>query len=523
MDEVKVWQWRAQYVKAVRDGVFWSLELEYGGKKVKSGGQHGAPSDDDVTAVVELSESKVFKKFQQAVRELADENEPAGQSLEVEGTYTAGFEASVFRPSAEEYKGQRWWLSPNKDFNERYKKFRPNGQPRVLIGPTVFVRMRGRLVGPGKYGHLGSWRYEFTVDQVLEMTTAPPKASLMTRILEDDFKTFAFLKKGKLVRPGDLRINRVAGTATLSPGVGWVRPALAGFTAVYTIDLEFPPLANDGEVMDATLGFVLSNKQIGHVRFYRKRSNNEITSCIQITRMAEDSAGPTEEKEEMLREFARSADLASGLWALHYQHGLVVITQAGDEVARGYLGTAGAAVIGVNWIQKRGKLTCRGMQLDGVLPPPRSEEEQTQLQKASRLNEKGLMLCREGKVTESLGPIKQASDLYLSVLGEEHHDTANSFYNLATVLLKEKRFDEARVYYERALRVRKKVLGPAHPETALVLGDLGRLMLSQGKIGEARNYLVDCLPILEQTYGKDHRRTRNLANILDKLKPKPQS
>jgi hypothetical protein len=31
------------------------------------------------------------------------------------------------------------------------------------------VRVRGRLIGPGQYGHLGRWKYQFSVDEVLEM------------------------------------------------------------------------------------------------------------------------------------------------------------------------------------------------------------------------------------------------------------------------------------------------------------------------------------------------------------------
>jgi hypothetical protein len=414
MDEVKVWKWRAQYIKPVRDGAFWSLELEYGDKKAKSEGHHGAPSDDDATAVVELLKSEVFKKFQQAVRELADENEPASRPLEVEGTYTAGFEASVFRPSAEEYKGQRWWLRPNKDFNERYKKSRPKGQPRVLIGPTVSVRMRGRLVGPGKYGHLGAWRYEFTVDQVLEMKpslAAPLKALPLTLIFEDDFTTLAFLKKGRLVKPG-AQVRTGAGTVTLSPSASpdtpnemvWMRPALAGFTAVYTVDLEFPPLVKDGEVTETTLGFVLSTKQTGHVRLCRQRMDDKVTSSIQVLKVAADPNAPEGQKEETIREFAQSADLASGLWSLHYQYGLVVVQHAAKEVARGYLGTAGASVIGVNWRvnwhRTQGKLTCRDMRLEGVLPLQLSKEQYAQFREASQLNETGLKLYREGKLTE---------------------------------------------------------------------------------------------------------------------------
>jgi len=92
------------------------------------------------------------------------------RSLEVEGTYAAGFEYSEFRPSAQQYQGQRWWLQPNADLAKRYGESRPKTEaPSIGRGPAVRVRVRGRLIGPGQYGHLGRWKYQFSVDEVLEM------------------------------------------------------------------------------------------------------------------------------------------------------------------------------------------------------------------------------------------------------------------------------------------------------------------------------------------------------------------
>jgi len=77
----------------------------------------------------------------------------------------------VFRPSAEQYQGQHWWLVPNEDFAKRYGEFwaKTEHPPVRLLGPAVVVRVRGWLIGPGKYGHIGRWKYQFSVDEVLEM------------------------------------------------------------------------------------------------------------------------------------------------------------------------------------------------------------------------------------------------------------------------------------------------------------------------------------------------------------------
>jgi len=92
------------------------------------------------------------------------------RSLEVQGTYRAGFEFSEFRPSAEQFRGQVWWLNPNEDLAKRYREIRPEADAHSIgVGPAMSVRVRGRLIGPGQYGHLGRWKYQFSVDEVLEM------------------------------------------------------------------------------------------------------------------------------------------------------------------------------------------------------------------------------------------------------------------------------------------------------------------------------------------------------------------
>ena len=106
----------------------------------------------------------------------SSDDTPALRTVEVEGVYHPGFEHAAFSPSTAEFKGQEWWLNSNKDFEDRYAEFYDGAveDGPLMMGPAVFVRMRGRLKGPGQYGHLSRWKYEFVVEEVLEMRRAGP-------------------------------------------------------------------------------------------------------------------------------------------------------------------------------------------------------------------------------------------------------------------------------------------------------------------------------------------------------------
>jgi len=69
MEKEKVWEWRGRYEPnaVVLDGGSWSLELEYGGKAIRSSGTNAYPSDEDVTVATTMIPTAVFNKFREAV------------------------------------------------------------------------------------------------------------------------------------------------------------------------------------------------------------------------------------------------------------------------------------------------------------------------------------------------------------------------------------------------------------------------------------------------------------------------
>ncbi len=101
------------------------------------------------------------------------------------GHYTPGFESSKFIPCANDawfvptdsldlypYDAKEAWVTWRDAANQQVKW--PDAPRDEYKNPTYYVRWRGTLVGPGRYGHLGVSPFQFFVDSVL-LLRAPTK------------------------------------------------------------------------------------------------------------------------------------------------------------------------------------------------------------------------------------------------------------------------------------------------------------------------------------------------------------
>lgn len=335
----------------------------------------------------------------------------------------------------------------------------------------------------------------------------------LSTVFDEDFKEVA-QNRFKTLRPGQTDQNLAAGRVTMHPGTGWVRPAFAGFTAEYSFKLEFPPLANDGDTSEVDFSFVLANRQIAIVRLQRNRTNGQTSGVIQIGK-AFTSGGM--DKTAILRSAPQKGDLSAGEWTARFHHGLVVVRHDDKELARGFLDMDSTAVIGVTWEQRQAKQTCAGMKLRGILPPGQSPEVQAQLQQASLLNQQGLQAFKMGKVQEALKLVSEASVMFVKVLGEKHHDSANSFANVAMLLQSVGKLDEAKGLLERTLAIRTEVVGADHPHTGQAMLNLATLLVQMGMKKEARELAEKSLGLFEATHAADHATLKAAKALLDRL------
>ncbi len=88
------------------------------------------------------------------------------------------------------------------------------------------------------------------------------------------------------------------------------------------------------------------------------------------------------------------------------------------------------------------------------------------LWRAWLVNNRGVIAISEGRYADALAAVQEVVRLKEQILGAEHPDVAISLGNVAYVLARLDRVEEALPYSERALAIDEKTLGVDHPETA---------------------------------------------------------
>ena len=137
---------------------------------------------------------------------------------------------------------------------------------------------------------------------------------------------------------------------------------------------------------------------------------------------------------------------------------------------------------------------------------------------AGLLNWAGTYFRGRAAYPQAASLFREALAIYETVLGPDHHDTAASLNNLASVLQLQGDIAGARPLFERALAIYEKDLGPEHPDTAAGLNNLALLLRDQGDLQGAQPLLERALAIKEKVLGPEHPDTaaglNNLALLL---------
>ena len=113
--------------------------------------------------------------------------------------------------------------------------------------------------------------------------------------------------------------------------------------------------------------------------------------------------------------------------------------------------------------------------------------------------------------------MKEASRLYVEVHGENHHDSANSFTNLATILGAMGNRNEAGPLWAKALMIHEKTLGANHPHTTLTRFNQGNHFLETGDKAKAKELWTRCRDDWKAVLGPEYRLVKSLDFILLRL------
>jgi hypothetical protein len=290
-----------------------------------------------------------------------------------------------------------------------------------------------------------------------------------------------------------------------------VRPVRAGAQVRLDLRLRFdPPETNAPAQMITTFRFVLFDRSAAGVEIERSKQ----TDVPARVKFVQETTGQS--KPKILREIPLKDLALDGDWQLGYCHGLLTLRHGSQMVAGADMGKLGVQVAGVSWTQKGGKLTCERMMLTGEPLHETSPADQEALKRASSLNEEAQRLFRGGKHDEGLAKMKEASALFVQVHGENHHDSANSFVNLATMLEPTDKAESVKLY-QKALAIHEKTLGGTHPHTTLTRFNLGKCYLDQGDKAKAKELWTRCRDDWEAVLGADYSLVKSLDAILPTL------
>ena len=131
------------------------------------------------------------------------------------------------------------------------------------------------------------------------------------------------------------------------------------------------------------------------------------------------------------------------------------------------------------------------------------------------------VLNRLGRLEEAEVEHRAVLQIRRRVSGEEHPDTLTSRDNLALVLNGLGRLEEAEAEHRAVLEIRRRVSGEEHPDTLISRGNLALVLGDLGRLEEAEVEHRAVLRIRRRVLGEEHPSTLtsrgNLAHVLHGL------
>ncbi len=128
------------------------------------------------------------------------------------------------------------------------------------------------------------------------------------------------------------------------------------------------------------------------------------------------------------------------------------------------------------------------------------------------------ILTRAGRPDEAAEAALQGLEIHEHILGEDHLETAISRLNYADALSKSGRTEEAEIHYPRVLEIFKSVYGERHNRVATVLNNIADALMKQGAPDRALPKFRESAEIFAENFGDEHVYTasvrHNLANAL---------
>mmetsp|Transcript_3932 Transcript_3932/g.12098 ORF Transcript_3932/g.12098 Transcript_3932/m.12098 type:complete len:625 (-) Transcript_3932:93-1967(-) len=120
------------------------------------------------------------------------------------------------------------------------------------------------------------------------------------------------------------------------------------------------------------------------------------------------------------------------------------------------------------------------------------------------LHDLASLLSKRGRHEQAEPLFKRALEIWEDQLGPDHPDVAMALSNLGRLLQAQCKFDGAEPLYKRAVGIAEKTFGPDHPNVATALNNHARLLQAQCKHALAEPLYTRALEIRELRLGPDH-------------------
>jgi tetratricopeptide (TPR) repeat protein len=173
----------------------------------------------------------------------------------------------------------------------------------------------------------------------------------------------------------------------------------------------------------------------------------------------------------------------------------------------GYL--AQVLVEQAKWDESEALLTAAITDLEGV------ESDPGQL--SLTLSIRATVLARQRRFDEAIEDMRRSLEFRAMVESEPTLQTAVLYSDLGAILAQSGRLDEAAPVLQRSLEINERFLDPDHPRFATSLHNLGSINLDLGNYEVARDYLTRAVSVREQVYGPDHPAVTSSLNNLAKI------
>ena len=136
-------------------------------------------------------------------------------------------------------------------------------------------------------------------------------------------------------------------------------------------------------------------------------------------------------------------------------------------------------------------------------------------------NDLAQLLHRTNRIEEAMPLIRRALEITEATFGKRHPAVASFLNNSAILLHETSRPEEAELLMRQALEIDEAAFGKRHPAVAIDFGNLAILLQDTNRIEEAELLMRQALEIDEAAFGKRHPavaiRLNNLATLLRQI------